>query len=74
MPASEAEPGARGPRLLVSVRGGEEARQALKQGSTVGAIDKMEKAAKIDGDYAKPHYQAAQLYEIELEEYGEAFS
>ena len=39
-----------------------------QRGETVEAITQMKKAAKADGDFAKPHYQMAQIYEMDLEE------
>ncbi|MFB6373883.1 MAG: tetratricopeptide repeat protein [Bradymonadaceae bacterium] len=46
--------------------------QAYSRGETVSAVEKMVKAAEIDDDFAKAHYQAAQVYEVDLEEYGKA--
>lgn len=46
--------------------------KAYEQGQTVKAVEKMKEAAQADADFAKPHYQAAQLYEMDLNEPAEA--
>lgn len=52
----------------VAVRKLNEGLKAYEQGQTVAAVEKMKEAAQTDGDFAKPHYQAAQLYEMDLNE------
>jgi len=55
-----------------AVRVLQEGLKAYQGGGTVQAVEKMEKATEIDPTFAKAHYQAAQVYEVDLEEYGEA--
>lgn len=55
-----------------AVRVLKEGLNAYSRGERVSAVEKMEKAADIDSDFAKAHYQAAQVYEVDLEELDEA--
>jgi len=49
-----------------AVRRLNEGLKAYQQGDPVEAVNKMEKAARADGEFAKPHYQMAQIYEMDL--------
>lgn len=51
-----------------AVRRLNEGLKAYQQGKTVEAVEKMEKAAKADGKFAKPHYHMGQIYEMDLSE------
>ncbi len=55
-----------------AVRKLNEGLKAYKQGSAAKAVEMMEKAAELDADFAKPHYQAAQIYELELDQLDKA--
>lgn len=46
--------------------------KAYERGETIRAVEFLKKAAQADADYAKPHYQAAQIHEIDLDEPKEA--
>ena len=50
-----------------AVRKLNEGLKAYERGETSRAVELLEEATKKDADYAKPHYQAAQLYEIDLD-------
>ena len=52
----------------LAVRRLNEGLKSWERGETVEAVEKIKKAAQADADFAKPHYQAAQIYEIELDE------
>jgi len=51
-----------------AVRRLNEGLKAYQQGKTVEAVEKMQKAAEADGEFAKPHYQMGQIYEMDLSE------
>jgi tetratricopeptide (TPR) repeat protein len=55
-----------------AVRKLNEGLKAYKRGSAAEAVEKMEKAAEMDADFSKPHYQAAQIYELELDQLDKA--
>lgn len=40
--------------------------KSYQQGKTIEAIEEMKKATKADPEFAKPHYQMAQIYEMDL--------
>ncbi len=46
--------------------------KAYERGGSSEAVELLERAAEIDADFAKPHYQAAQIYEMKLEKLDEA--
>lgn len=55
-----------------AVRKLNEGLKAYKRGAASEAVEMMEKAAEMDADFAKAHYQAAQVYELELDQFDEA--